>query len=179
MPYATTQDVAAYCPNLITGAADFATSTTPTKSQVERWLERGAGMIDNVVGSRGFSVPTDSTSNAWFWLQELNTYYAVAQAEMARTNVRLSPGERTRGQQFLKMWQDGIKELRETDLSADGMTYTSRGYAGGVSVSDKDAVASDGDRVPMRFSRSMFDNPKAPAKGEGMQRTSASDNSTR
>lgn len=177
--YASSSDVAAFCSNLITGASDFSASTVPTQSMVEHWISAASAMIDNSIGSRGFSPPTDATSDAWLWLRDLCTYYATGMAEMARSNVRLAPGERTRGQQFMQMWKDGMKEIRETDISATGLTYANRGYVGGISVSDKESVVSDSDRESMRFSREMFDNPKAPAKGEGGQRTSASDNSIR
>ena len=45
------------------------------------------------------------------------------------------------------------------DLSRMGVTQTGVAYAGGISVSDKQAVAADSDRVGSRFVRGQFRNP--------------------
>jgi hypothetical protein len=158
--YAETADVAAYCKNLIEGGDDFTNSTTPTITQVMRWLTRGKSVIDNKLNDAGFTAPTDSTSDIWAELTELNAWYAVWQAELSRTNTRIGVEERTRASIFEKMFRDGIKDLLARDLSGLSDTgYSYSGYVGGISESEKDAVVADDDRVPMRFARGQFDNP--------------------
>lgn len=159
--YAETADVAEFCANLIQNATDFSMTTTPPITAVINWLNRGAAMINDRLQSKGYAPPTDYTSDIWRELSDLNTFYAVARAEKARTNVRLAPGERTRGQVFQKDFDDGLKDLLSRDLSRAGLTYTHLGYVGGVSVSDKEAVISNQDRAPMRFSKNQFKNPRA------------------
>jgi len=166
MAYTTSSSVAAYCSNLTQNASDFSASTTPTQSQVNNWIAQGANQIDTVLATKGYTPPANSACNIYGQLGDLNTYYAVARAEKARTNVRLAPGERTRGQVFQKDFDDGIKLLLASDLSRAGLTYGHLGYVGGISVADKTAVQSDGDREPMRFSKDQFKNPRAPTHKE-------------
>ena len=154
--YAETADVAAYCSNLIQNAVDFSGTTTPNIENVISWLNHGAAKINNSLKAKGFTPPTDYTSELWSELQDLNAFYAVARAEMARTNVRLAPGERTRGQVFQKYFDDGLKELLARDMSRAGLSYQHLGYVGGVSVANKESVVDDSDRVPTRFSKDQF-----------------------
>ena len=162
MAYTTSSSVAAFCSNLTQNASDFSASTTPTQSQVNNWITQGAQQIDTILRTKGF-VPPSSACDIYGQLGDLNTYYAVARAEKARTNVRLAPGERTRGQVFQKDFDEGLKALLAGDLSRAGLTYAHAGYVGGISVSDKSSVESDGDREPMRFSKNQFNNPQADA----------------
>ena len=60
------------------------------------------------------------------------------------------------------MFWDQLKDLKETDLTAIGITVSTtsrRGklFAGGISKTSKDSYVADTDRVQPRFSRSMFD----------------------
>ncbi len=157
MAYTTSASVAAFCANLITGASDFSASTIPTQAQVNNWIAQGTNQIDTALRARGLTPPT-SGCDIYGQLADLNTYYAIARAEKTRTNVRLAPGERTRGQVFQKDFDEGLKLLLSTDLSRAGLTYAHAGYVGGISVSDKDTVENLGDREPMRFSKGQFRN---------------------
>ncbi len=169
MAYTSTSDVAAYCSNLITGASNFSASTIPTNTSVCGWIVQGTNKINVALAAKGFAPPTNSSCDIYSELQDLNTFYTVARAEIARTNVRLAPGERTRGQVFQKYFDDGLKELLARDMSRAGLTYTHLGYVGGISVSDKESVVSNGDRAPMRFSKNQFKNPRAPTHLENDQ----------
>lgn len=159
MAYASASDVAAFCSNLITGAANFSDSTTPNITQVNAWLSSGCAIMEGYLTSVGYTPPPGTNTAAYIELRQLNAFYGAAMAEMARTNIRLTPGERTRGQQFEKMFWDGLDRLLKRDLSAVGMTYSHRGYIGGVSESDVETVKDDTDRVPTRFNRGVFDLP--------------------
>lgn len=167
--YAETTDVAALCQNLLLNAADFSATTMPPITAVITWLNRGAALINNRLRARGFEPPTDYTSPVWFELADLNTFYAVARAEKSRQNVLNAPPEQSRAQAFQKQFDDGLKDLLSSDLSRAGLTYTTLGYVGGVSNADKTAVQNNGDRVPMRFSRNQFKNPRSPEHHENDQ----------
>lgn len=150
--------MAAYSPNLITGASNFSTTSTPTLAQVNKWLTSGCGIINSRLQMKGYSIPTDTTLAVYDELAQLNTLYACAQAEKARTNVRLTIGERTRGQLFEKDFWDELNKFIQQDLSRAGLTYAHAGYAGATSQSDKATVAANSDRVPSRFFRREFSN---------------------
>ena len=66
-----------------------------------------------------------------------------------------------------------LQRLVDLDLSRLGVAQTGKVYAGGISRSDKQAVASDTDRVPSRFERGQFLNPLGVTQEPGLD-TSAS-----
>jgi hypothetical protein len=158
--YCSASNVAAYCTNLLGGAADFNdTSTSPSLVRVNKWLQQGFSEINMTLGSRGYSVPAASGITMYDQLEELNALFGAGHAEMSRLNVTLLPGERTRGQVFLKMFYDGLQRLVDMDLTAGGLTTNSNQgyvYAGGISISDKETYEDDTDRVLPRFKRDMF-----------------------
>ncbi len=156
--YAETMDVAMYCSNLINGVADFSSTTTPTIANVVAWLNRGAAIINNRIKAAGYTLSVGYATDVWRELAELNAFYAVARAEMARTNVRLAVGERTRGQVFEEMFWKGLDKFIAQDLTQIGAGYIHGGYIGGTSISEKLSVESDSDRVAPRFIRGQFDN---------------------
>ena len=160
MPYSETKDVAALCANLINASSDFSTTTLPSKANVEQWLNEGAAIINNRIAQAGFTVPTDPDASVTIELRAINTLYGCAMAELARTNIRLSPGERTRSGIFMDDFKKRLELFVKMDLSSMGFdSQDSNGYVGGISQSDKETVAGNGDRVPLRFSRGQFRVP--------------------
>jgi hypothetical protein len=81
--------------------------------------------------------------------------------------ARVAATERTRSQMFMDQFNNGLDALVAMDLSRAGVSSQSRLYAGGISQSNKDAVAADTDRVPSRFNRGQF-------RHAGTQRPSSS-----
>lgn len=158
--YASASDVAAYTPNLLDGNPTFDATTLPTRDQVVRFLSIGAGIINTHLAARGFATPAASGTDGRLWLSQLNTYYGVAQAEKVRTNATVSPGERTRAQQFEASFWDGIKQLDAMDLTFMGLTpaVSNRAtiYGGGISVTDKESVTDNDDNTKPRFSKNQF-----------------------
>lgn len=170
MAYAAASDVAAFCPNLLTGASNFSATTLPTLAQINVWLSSGCGQIDNRLKARNYTPPSASGGSVWDELSLLNTYYGVSKAELARTNVRLSVTERSRAQVFQKLFDDGMAELLTNDLTLAGLTSGCGGYMGGVSQAEKDAVNSNSDRVPSRFTRGQFSYPGTSVSTSGSSR---------
>ena len=98
--YAAASDVAALCRNLLGGAPTFSTTTCPKLVEVENWLSSGCSVIESRLSSWGYTIPVASTTTLYAWLRDLNAFYAAANAEWARSNVILAPGERSRGMIF-------------------------------------------------------------------------------
>lgn len=160
MSYGQTRGIAGLCPNLISGSTDFSAISTPTLSQVEAWLSSGCAIIESRLSGQGYSVPV-GTGVVYDWLAMLNELYAAAQAEKARTNVTLAPGERTRGQVFEDDFWKGLGKLLEQDLTAVGVARRGddKMYVGGVSYDDKEEWTDDSDMLPPRFRRGMYAFP--------------------
>lgn len=161
MSYGDSQGVAAFCPNLTSGSSDFSQSTTPTLAQVDSWLEDGASHIEFVLNACGYSTPVAETSVVFYVLRRLNNLFAAATSEMARANIRLAPGERTRGQVFAEMYEKELERLVSRDLTRAGVGVLSTGvlYCGGIDSDDKDTIESDTSRVAPRFKRDLFRFP--------------------
>lgn len=158
MAYASASNAAALCQNVLSGASNFSTSTSPALAAVNVWLTSGCAVLESTLAGWGYNVPPGSNTAAYGWLADLNALYAAAKVELSRTNITLGPGERTRGQVFEQMFWDGLDRMRGQDLSRAGLARSSDGrlYVGGVSVDDKDIWDEDTDRVRPRFRRDQF-----------------------
>jgi len=166
--YASASDVGAYCQNVLGGASNFSASSSPNVTAVSNWLNAGGAVLEAHMSGWGYDVPVGATTVVYNWLTDLNTLYAAARVEMSRSNVVLSPGERTRGQVFDEMFRDGLKRLKGMDLSLAGATRSyGTLYVGGISDADKSTVVSDTDRTTPRVTRSMFNLPGTLQPGEG------------
>ena len=158
MAYSSASDVAGLCRNILGGASNFTTSTSPTLAAVNNWLSSGCALIETALADKGYSMPVPATALVYDQVGNLNSLFGAGHVELSRTNVRLGPGERTRGQQFLEQFRAGLKWLAQMDLTRAGLERESQGklYAGGISIADRDTVEDDTDRVEPRFKRDMF-----------------------
>lgn len=161
MAYASASDVAALTKNILGSETMFSDTSKPTIAETDNWLSSGCSKIETMLNSWGYSTPAASTSAIWGTLKDLNTLYAAGRVELARTNVTLTPGERTRGQVFLKMFDDDLKDLEKLDLTPLGLSRSSSDdvYVGGISISDKQTQETDSDRVDPRFTRGQMKFP--------------------
>jgi len=123
--------------------------------------------METLLNSKGFATPV-AVSGTRDKLAAIETLYGAAMAEMSRANVRLGPGERTRGQVFLEMYDDQLEDLLKTDLTLAGVGSlgTAPLYAGGISDSDKDTIEDDSDRVKPMFKRELMRFPGTTGAGD-------------
>ena len=164
MAYASASDVAGYTPNLVSPASTFDSSTSPAVAQVNNWLSAGCAVINTRLAGAGYAA-IPATSGVYDIARDANALYAAWRAERSRINTRVSADERTRADMFSKDFRFLLDELVSMDLSRSGVTATSVAYSGGTSISDKNSVESDSDRVKPRFSRGMFSNPEGLSLG--------------
>lgn len=167
MAYCSASDVGILCQNLLGRADDFDSSTSPTLTAVSMWLSTGCAVINAQVKANGYSTPIPISSDAYDVARQANALYGAWMAERSRLNTRTAADERTRADMFRKDFEAMMKILLSLDMSELDVTQTSKIYAGGISVSDKDAIEADTDRVQPRFSRGMFSNPSAIEPGPG------------
>ena len=164
MSYGSASGVAAITQNLISGQRNYSSSTSPTLQSVDSWLSSGCSIIETALLSKSYSVPVAATARVYGQIAHLEELYGAAMAELSRTNVRLGPGERTRGQVFLEMFNDGLAALMKLDLDDAGLTLATQSdstgvlYAGGISSADKSSVEDNTDRVEPRFTRGQFES---------------------
>ena len=160
MPYAAASDVFAHVRSLVLPSASFDSATCPTLTEVNFWLTSGCSVIETKLASHGYgTIPT--SSQAYGLAQECNALFAAWFAERSRLNARVSPGERTRADLFKRDFTDLLEILCGMDLSRAGVTVlsTGRAYSGGRTISYKETLEADTDRVKPRFVRDMGKNP--------------------
>lgn len=159
MAYATTQDVADLCQWLLGQEENFTKTTSPTEAAVQRWLTRGAGIINTRLAAKGYGVPVETSATVYDQIVDINALYGASKAESTRMSSRVAVTERTRSQMFKSDFDKQLKELLVSDLSQAGVGYTSQIKMGGISKSDKRSVETDTDKVDPRFERGQFDIP--------------------
>lgn len=157
MAYASASDVAAYTPGLLQDGS-FTETSHPTETAVEGYLDAGAALIDGRLSGAGYSTPVGSDATVYSYLTDLNALYAAGRAEMVRMTARVAATERSRSQQFMDQFNNGLDALLKMNLTGAGLSLSSGGtlYVGGISVADKEARNADTDRVQGRFSRGQF-----------------------
>lgn len=158
MAYASACDVGALCRNLLGSASEFDTSTSPTLVMVTSWLSSGCAAIEGKLGGA-----VGATSYAYDLVRQANADFAAWMAERSRINARVSADERTRADMFKRDFDalmSILSDMDPTDLGINSAT-ASDAWAGGISVSDRDTIVGNSDRVTPRFSRGQFDNTSA------------------
>jgi len=155
MGYATASSIAKYCHNLLGSEPTWTVSTCPTKKQVDSFLSTGCAVLETILGGKGYTTPVASGTAVYGWLGHLEEMWGAAHAEFHRTNITLSPGERTRGMFFYEQFWMELDRLMKQDLTMGGAGRSGAGkiYAGGISIGDKQAVESNTDLVTPRFFR--------------------------
>ena len=171
MSYASASDVSVLTPHLLNGASVFDTSTSPTLATVNVWLSSGCAIINAKLATHGYgAIPAGNV--VYGLAQQAEASYAAWWAERSRLSARVARDENTRDTAFRKDFFSLLDQLALMDLSLLGISRTSAppsDYAGGISVSDRDANAADSDIVQPRFARDMFSNAEvlAPAGTSG------------
>ena len=159
MAYCPSSSVAALTRNLVAGACDYDSSTSPNQAQVNSWLSSGCALINNRLGSAGYSA-IPATSGAYDLAAQANALYAAWMAERSRINARTTADERTRADMLKKDFEYMLAALVGDDLSRVGVSQSGTVYAGGISHSDKDSVKGDSDRIAPRFTSGQFRHPQ-------------------
>lgn len=158
MTYASASDVALYCPEIIGADTEFTDATRPTRTHVERWLDKGYARINTALAGRGYNTPVSSGTTVYDTLVDLEALYAAARAQFARMSSRLAATERAKGQIYMRQFTDELTALLDGDLSMAGVSRSSTGklWAGGISKASKESYEDDTDRVEPRFERGQF-----------------------
>ncbi len=161
MGYCTACDVYAIVKNLILPSGSFDANTCPTINDISSFISSGCSVIETELADAGFTSGIPITSQAYGMATTINALFAAWLAEDSRLSAMVQAGERTRADVFLKQWQTMLNLLSTRDLSRAGVPATGAAYSGGISVSDKQTVSGNIDRVKPRFTRGFGHNPAA------------------
>ena len=165
MAYSTCAMVAGRIPNLINGASDIENTCDakllPASATIVTFMSGGCALIQSKLNSLGYAAPAAGGVLSDY-LGDIEADYAAWRSELARSSPRTAKGERSRADDFRKAYEAALRQLDKMDLGAVGLTRLSTvaGVWGtGVSISGKETIASDTDRVAPAFKRDGFANP--------------------
>jgi len=161
MPYSTCAHCSSLIPNILSGASSFdglGAEIVPGSAALILFMSSGCSLIEATLHSQGYTPAKGTILDDY--LADIEANYCAYRAELVRGSPRTATGERTRADAFRRAYEDGLKNLKNMDLTRMGLEYSGRFYVGGISDAERDSVESDTDRTEPRFKRGKFDNPE-------------------
>lgn len=133
--YGSTTEVKAFTRYLLDGQSAFNSTTTPTATEVEKFIDRASGILNLALRKRGFAVPI-TNSTAKLSCDDWVVDKAVQYVELTQRGAGFSAEEGTRVGGFAAMQKDaaefamgnelGFKRLGVTvsEASSQALTFT-------------------------------------------------------
>lgn len=154
----------------LTDNGTFGTATIPTLSQVEEFITDTYYDISTKLVINGYD-QSQTDTDVLGVLQHFNALGACAKIELTQPSVGYKTGENTRYDRFFKEYEKIDKFTETSALERLGATRSwnlSDGLtAGGISISDKEAIETDADHVPYFFRRDLHKHVGTKAIEEG------------
>ena len=150
----------------------FTTASTPTLSQVETFLTMGSAEVAAILTSYGYA-QAQTDSDVLTALERFNVYSAAELIELSRPSAgggfpQAEPVSRV---QIFGAWRRQLRDLLKTGGLAElGAGRTHMLTAGGISISDKEAIEEDSDFEPYKFFHDEFQDPNTTQTNEATQR---------
>ena len=110
---------------LVPAAGSFGGSSTPTEAQVVIWLEQASARIDRALATAGYATPVASSATAHAELSGLANLYSAAYVLSARGLDSANGEAENRSDVYLKRFDDELKNLGESNLTALGISSAS------------------------------------------------------
>jgi len=161
--YSSPAEVVAYTKHLLDGNATFNSTTRPTVTEVEKFIDRASGTLNVALRGCGLAVPIVN-STAKLSCDDWVTNQATAYVELTQRGAHFDGTENTRAGSFLELNQDaqefvdmmclGFKRLgvTQSDQSSDGLQFT------GLQVKSDRSDPTDSTKRQPVFERGEFDD---------------------
>jgi hypothetical protein len=163
--YSSIDEVQAFTRHLLDGANDFDGSTRPALSEVEVFVDRASGLLNNAILAAGFTPATVSAnSTAKLPLDDWTTHRAAMYCELTQRGAGYSEAEMTRSGMFKSLTDDaydfveGLVDawkrlgLSVADPAHQGLAFT------GMDAYDERSDPDNTDRRQPRFRIGRWDN---------------------
>jgi len=166
--YSTAAEVTAFVRHLLDGQASFNSTTRPTLTELEKFIDRASGVLNNALLGAGFSPSAViANSTAKLACDDWVTMRAADYTELTQRGTGYSEADGSRIAAFRSLYKQAsefIKELRPGLVEA-GITQSGR-LSDGLQFTGLDAVSDrlDPDDSSLEqpiFTRRQFDEPKA------------------
>ena len=162
--YSSTGEVVAFTRHLLEGQSAFNSTTRPTSSEVERFIDRASGVLNVALVKAGLSAPI-TNSTAKLSCSDWVTARAAEYVELTQRGAGFNSDENTRYVGFRNMSKSADAFAEENAL---GFKYlgvsVSHGVSDGLAFTGQDAAPDREDpedtslRQPL-FRRGLFDEP--------------------
>ena len=164
MSYSDSTSVLAFTRHLIDGQTTFNSTTRPTMTEVQAFINRCSGVLDVAMAGVGLVTPITNTT-AKLACDDWTTSRAAEYVELTQRGTGYSDGEGSRtaafrnlqksANEFASMNRQGFVRLGVSASygKADGLQFT------GLSVPAERADRSDTGLVQPQFRRGLFDAP--------------------
>lgn len=161
--YGSTSEVKANTRHLLDGQSTFNTTTRPTLTELEKFIDRASGILNVALRGVGLSVPI-TNSTAKLSCDDWVVNHATAHVEMTQRGAGFSEDQNTRAgsfmalnesaQEFAAMMAIGFRRLGVTvsDKVSDGLQFT------GLDARDQRSDPDDSTLRQPRFERGKFDD---------------------
>ena len=135
--YSSTSEVEAYTKHLLDGQSAYNSTTRPTSTEVEKFIDRASGLLNIALRDCGLTVPI-TNSTAKLACDDWVTNRATAYAELTHRGAGFDGTENTRAGSFIELNKDaqefalmmcpGMKKIVGsggiTDKISDGLQFT-------------------------------------------------------
>ena len=144
---------------LVPAAGAIGVSSLPTTAQLADWIDEGAGRIDRILISAGYSAPVVTGTLLYPELRALNNLYAAAYLLRARGLDTIQGTEQNKTQQWLAEFDRTLNNLAHSNLVAMGATLLVLTSIRRVRVRSLQTRRIDGYSAAVEDAISIYDYP--------------------
>lgn len=172
--YSSTGEVRAYTRHLLDGQSTFNSTTRPTLTDVEKFIDRASGTLNTALRGVGLAVPI-ANSTAKLACDDWVTTRAAEYVELTQRGVGYSDGEGSRTAAFRGLYSDAVTFAKQmkTGFEDLGVTVLNKASAGlqftGLTTQADRTDPTDSSLEQPMFGRHMFDEPDSTRFGTNNQ----------
>lgn len=171
MSYSSVGEVLAFTRYLLGGQTTFNTTTQPTATEVQKFIERASNVLDVALSGQGITTPVN-VATARGACDDWVTARAAEYVELTQRGAGYSDAEGNRHSAFRNMHKAAADFAKENKLGFVRLGVTAgHGLSEGLQFTGQTAQADRADpddtslEQPM-FKRNLFNNPEAGASEE-------------
>jgi hypothetical protein len=164
--YSTAAEVTAFTRHLLAGQSAFNSTTRPTVTELDKFIDRASGILNSALVGSGLAAPI-TNSTAKLACDDWVTARSAEYVELTQRGVGYSEGEGSRTASFRNMAKSANQFVTENRLGFVRLGVTvSHGKAEGLAFTGLDARSERDDPddtalVQPFFRRGKFDDPSA------------------
>jgi hypothetical protein len=165
--YSSTAEVTAFTRHLLGGQTAYNSTTTPTVTEIEKFIDRASANLNMALAQVGFHVPLNSTnanSTAKLVCDDWVTQRATEYTELTQRGAGFNESEDSRAGFFMNLTKSARTFAEENRMGllrlgahftynlSDGLKFT------GETIQDERTDKDDTSLEKPKFKRGLFDN---------------------